>query len=65
MTQTQRGRANYLIWKYNYNENGMKNKEVVYNKQKEFLGKIEYTYPIARRYTFYNKPERKTKIILV
>jgi hypothetical protein len=44
MTQTQRGRANYLIWKYNYNENGMKNKEVVYNKQKEFLGKIEYTY---------------------
>jgi YD repeat-containing protein len=44
MTQTQSGSANYLVWRYNYNENGMKVKEVVYNKQKEFLGKIEYNY---------------------
>jgi len=44
MTQTLSGSANYLIWKYNYNENNMKVKELVYNKQKEFLGKIEYSY---------------------
>jgi YD repeat-containing protein len=44
MTQTQSGSANYLTWKYVYNENGMKQQEVVYNKQKEYLGKIEYSY---------------------
>lgn len=44
MTQTQSGTANYLIWRYTYNENGMKEKEVVYNKKKELLGRIEYSY---------------------
>ena len=44
MTQTQKGSANYLVWKYQYNEDGMKEKEVVYNKQKEMLGRIEYKY---------------------
>lgn len=44
MTQTQSGSANYLIWRYTYNENGMKEKEIVFNKQKEMLGRIEYKY---------------------
>ncbi|MCW3109405.1 MAG: hypothetical protein JWQ09_3911 [Segetibacter sp.] len=44
MTQTQKGSANYLVWKYLYNEDGMKQKEVVFNKQKEMLGRIEYSY---------------------
>ena len=44
MTQTQSGTANYLVWKYTYNENGMKEKEIVFNKQKEVLGRIEYSY---------------------
>jgi hypothetical protein len=44
MTQTQSGRANYLVWKYTYNDRGMKEKEIVYNKQKEMLGRIEYIY---------------------
>lgn len=44
MTQTQSGQANYLIWRYAYNTKGLKEKEMVYNKQKEFLGKIEYSY---------------------
>jgi hypothetical protein len=44
MTQTQSGSANYLVWKYSYNENGMKQKEVVYNKKRELLGRIEYSY---------------------
>jgi hypothetical protein len=44
MTQTQKGNANYLVWKYLYNNEGMKQKEVVFNKQKEMLGRIEYSY---------------------
>jgi hypothetical protein len=44
MTQTQSGTANYLTWRYAYNENGMKEKEIVFNKQKELLGRIEYNY---------------------
>lgn len=44
MTQTQNGTANYLVWKYTYNENGMKEKEIVFNKQKEVLGRVEYNY---------------------
>jgi len=44
MTQTQSARANYLIWRYAYNTKGLKEKEMVYNKQKDFLGKIEYSY---------------------
>ncbi|HEX8331156.1 MAG TPA: hypothetical protein VF622_00970 [Segetibacter sp.] len=44
MTQTQSASANYLVWRYVYNTNGLKEKEMVYNKQKEFLGRIEYSY---------------------
>lgn len=44
MTQTQSGTANYLVWKYVYNENNLKEKEIVFNKQKEMLGRIEYKY---------------------
>ena len=44
MRQTQAASANYLIWKYTYNDRGMKEKEFVFNKQKELLGRIEYTY---------------------
>lgn len=44
MRQTQAASANYLIWKYTYNNRGMKEKENVFNKQKEVLGRIEYSY---------------------
>lgn len=44
MIQTQGTSANYLIWRYVYNANGLKEKEFVFNKKKELLGKIEYTY---------------------
>jgi YD repeat-containing protein len=44
MRQTQATSANYLIWRYVYNDKGMKEKEYVFNKQKELLGKIEYSY---------------------
>ena len=44
MTQTQAATANYLIYRYAYNDRGLKEKEQVYNKKKEYLGKIEYSY---------------------
>jgi YD repeat-containing protein len=44
MRQTQAASANYLIWKYTYNDRGMKEKEFVFNKKKELLGRIEYSY---------------------
>lgn len=44
MTQTQGASANYLVWRYVFNNKGLKEKEFVFNKQKELLGKIEYTY---------------------
>lgn len=38
------GSDNYLIWRYQYNAQGLKTKEVVYNKEKQMTGKIEYQY---------------------
>jgi YD repeat-containing protein len=35
---------NYLIWRYQYNAQGLKTKEVIYNKQKQLSGKVEYQY---------------------
>ncbi len=34
----------YLIWRYAYNDKGLKTKEALYNKDKMMTGKIEYTY---------------------
>ena len=39
--------ADYLIWRFVYNEKGLKTKEALFNKNKELQGKIDYTY------TFY------------
>jgi hypothetical protein len=36
--------SDYLIWRYQYNNNGLKTKEAIYNKQKQLTGKIEYQY---------------------
>ena len=36
--------SQYLIWRYQYDERGLKIKEAVYNKQKQLTGKIEYQY---------------------
>lgn len=36
--------SNYLIWRYQYNNNGLKIKEAIFNKQKQLTGKIEYEY---------------------
>ncbi|HZG99595.1 MAG TPA: hypothetical protein VEY32_00870 [Flavisolibacter sp.] len=36
--------SQYLIWRYQYDERGLKIKEAIYNKQKQLTGKIEYLY---------------------
>lgn len=37
-------RPDYIIWRYIFNEKGLKTKEALFNKQKELTGKIEYAY---------------------
>jgi hypothetical protein len=36
--------SEYLIWRYQYNEKGLKIKEAVFDKHKQLTGKIEYLY---------------------
>lgn len=38
------GTADYQIWRYIYNAQGLKEKEICYNKQKQLVGKVEYAY---------------------
>ncbi len=44
MISVQVGSNNYLIWKYLYDEKGLKTKEICYSKQKEMMGYITYRY---------------------
>lgn len=39
--------SNYLIWRYQYDNRGLKTKEYIYNKQKQLTGKIEYRYSFS------------------
>lgn len=43
MLSIQNG-ADYLIWKYEYNDQKLKTRELCYNKQKKLVGRIEYQY---------------------
>ncbi len=44
MMQVPAGSGNYIVWKYTYNANGLKQAEMAYNKQQQPVGRIEYTY---------------------
>lgn len=44
MIQVSMSSASYLIWKYTYNEKGLKIKETCFDKEKKPVGRIEYTY---------------------
>jgi YD repeat-containing protein len=44
MLQVVPGSGNYLIWRYTYDSRGFKQKEVCFNKKKELVGRVEYTY---------------------
>ena len=39
---------NYLIWRYRFDEKGLKTAEEVFNKQKELTGKVEYSYTFSK-----------------
>lgn len=39
--------SDYLIWRYAYNDKGLKTKEVIFNKEKEQTGKVEYQYTFS------------------
>ena len=39
--------SDYLIWRYQYDNRGLKVKEAVFNKQKKLNGKIEYLYSFS------------------
>ncbi len=43
-TQIPVSSDNYLVWHYEYGANGLKEKELCFNKQKQPVGSIEYTY---------------------
>lgn len=44
ITTTSSLHLGYLIWRYIFDEKGLKTKEALFNNDKELTGKIEYTY---------------------
>lgn len=44
MTQLSMSTNSYFIWQYVYNEKGLKQKEVGFDKERRMIGRIEYTY---------------------
>jgi antitoxin component YwqK of YwqJK toxin-antitoxin module len=48
ITTTSSLNLNYLIWRYLFNEKGLKTREAMFNNDKELTGKIEYSYTFGR-----------------
>lgn len=44
MTQVPAGSNDYMVWKYVYNNKGLKQNELLFTKQNKLVGKIEYQY---------------------
>ena len=42
--QVPQGSADYLVWRYIYNPNGLKQKELCFTKNQQPVGRIEYAY---------------------
>ncbi|MBL7725080.1 MAG: hypothetical protein JNK27_13090 [Chitinophagaceae bacterium] len=47
-TTTSSLHLGYLIWRYIYDEKGLKIKEVLFNSDKQITGKIDYTYNFSQ-----------------
>ncbi|HQZ75012.1 MAG TPA: RHS repeat protein [Chitinophagaceae bacterium] len=47
-TTTSSLHLGYLIWRYIYDEKGLKTKEVLFNNDKQITGKIEFTYTFGQ-----------------
>jgi antitoxin component YwqK of YwqJK toxin-antitoxin module len=43
-TSSNIGSGDYLIWRYIYDEKGLKTKEALFNKDKQMTGRIDYKY---------------------
>jgi YD repeat-containing protein len=48
ITTTSSRNLGYLIWRYIFDANGLKTKEVLFNDDKELTGKIEYNYTFGK-----------------
>ena len=48
ITTTSSLHLGYLIWRYIFDEKGLKTKEALFNGNKEITGKIEYTYTFVQ-----------------
>ena len=44
ITTTSSINLGYLIWRYIYNEKGLKSKEALFNREKQLTGRIDFTY---------------------
>jgi YD repeat-containing protein len=44
MISTEEGGSNYLIWKYTYNDQNLRETEKCFSKERRLLGTIEYEY---------------------
>ncbi|MEO5592530.1 MAG: hypothetical protein ABIR15_22385 [Chitinophagaceae bacterium] len=42
------GSADYQTWKYSYNQQGLKEKDMCYSKQKQMVATIDYVYSFGR-----------------
>lgn len=48
ITTISTNNPDYLIWRYLFNDKGLKTKEALFNKFKELRGRIEYTYTFTQ-----------------
>jgi hypothetical protein len=39
----------YLVWRYRFNDKGLKTREEIFNKQKELTGKVEFNYTFSNQ----------------
>ena len=44
LTQVPQGSSDYVVWKYIYDERGLKSKDILFDKHQELLGTVTYTY---------------------
>jgi hypothetical protein len=48
MITVQNSGIDYLTWRYDYDEKGLKTRERCFNKQKQLVGRIEYKYEFRK-----------------
>jgi hypothetical protein len=44
LTQVPQGSSDYVVWQYVYDDRGLKIKDVLFNKHRELMGTVTYTY---------------------